>query len=478
MGDIPQKRRDKPTKTYPLFGRSLERVITQGVGAANHVVPWIVRHGGDRRRAYAWLRGQISGTRTLTNETLAILLCHSFQQGFIHGLGEVWGLLNRGPERFWDLMHRLFQLQPWGISPCPERSPQDCCFQAPIETIGWYLSQTIPTFPADVLPPYRIERSEVASLLHKRIRQGWDAKKPVLISAPRTSGMTTLFRRAVACTRIAVRERQTGERAPLARCLEWRNNKWPFAQAIYWRDRPDWDHAVWMQRLLDPNEPDGIGLGDISSEMLNALPVLLFLDDLRSGRPLQALQERLGPNAVVVAGRHGTFAAEDGILIALPALRENEARALMRRYWEIEGAGGVHPLPQEVQHQIAALSGGNLGFVLELLNIARQITPERMAGYLRGARYAPSQRGEEVPMAERRAIAFVGGLLRTLTPTQRKALRKVVALPYLTGYSAWELAQLWRVDESSAHVLLGELVKQGFGVFRPGGLAGHWHLRR
>jgi len=427
-------RRDKPTKTYPLFGHYLAGLLRRGKGTADEVVSWIVRHGGDRRRAYAWLKGEISGNRTLTEDTLAILLCHLFQEGFIHDLDEVWALLNRGPERFWGLMHRLFQLQPWGVIPCPEYPPQDCCFQAPIETMGWLLGWKVPDFPQDVLPPYKISRPEVVSLLHEGIRRGWAEKKPVLIFGPHSSGMSTLFHQAVACARLAVWERQTGRRAALGQCHGWLGSEGPcFAQAIYWCDRPDWDNAVWMQRLLDPNEPNGIGLGDISPEMLNVLPVLLFLDNLQPGRPVQALQERLGPNAVVVAGRHGTFVTEDGVLLEIPPLREDEAMELTRRYWRVEGLGEARPLPQDVQRQIVTLSCGHLGFVLELLRIARQITPKRMNGYLRSVQSEPVQVQGAPPMAEDKAAEFVSHLLQGLTPQQQEALRKVVRLPYINS---------------------------------------------
>jgi len=478
VGELTRKvaKRDKPAKTYPQFGGSLERLIRRGRGPAENVVSWIInKHVSDKSRAYAWLRGELSGTRTLTANTLAILLCYLFQQGRIHGLDEVWDLLNRGPERYWASMARLFQLQPWGVPPCSERLSRDCCLQASIKTIGWYLGQTIPTFPVDV-PPYSVGRPGAVSLLHEGIQRGRAEKKPVLVFAPRTGGMTTFFRQAVACVRTAIWERKTERRAPLARCQEWRGGEWPFAQAIYWRDRPDWDNVTWMQCLLNPDEPDGIGLGDISPEMLSALPVLLFLDDLRPGRPVQALQERLGPGAVVVAGRHGAFVMEDGILIELPAFQENEAIALMRRYWKVEGPGTAQPLLPEVQRQIMALSYGNPGFILEMLRVTRQITPDRMMDYLQSAQHAPSQVQGEAPMAEQKAAVFIRRLLQALTPTQREALQKVVALPYFIGYGVWELARLWEMDESSAHALLGEIVQQGFGVSRPGGLAGHWHL--
>ena len=403
------------------------------------------------------------------------MLCHLMRLGHVHTLEEIWALLNRGPEQFWDLMHCLFHLQPWGAAPCPGQPLEGCCLQKPIETIGWLLGREVPAFPAGLLPPYGIVRPEVLSLLREGIGQGWAAKKPVLVSGPRTSGMTTLFRHAVACARIAVWERQTGRRAALTHCQRWRGSEEPFfAQALYWRDQPDWDNEVWMKRLLDPNEPGGSGLGAISAEVLDDLPILLLLDDLQPGRPVQALQARLGSNTVVVAGRHGAFVTEEGLLLEIPVLREKEATALIRRYWKVEGLGEVQPLPQEVQRQMVALSGGNLGFVLELLHIARQISPEQMSGYLRSAQREPVQVQGKVPVAEARAAAFVRRLLQALAPQQQEALRKVARLPYFAGYGAWELGLLWEMDEGSAHVLLGELVRQGFGVPRPGGLQGDW----
>ena len=478
-------------KQYPLFGQTLVALITAKTRKQD-VVPWIMSHGGedDRRRAYAWIKGELSGNRTLTEETLSIMLCHLMRLGHVHTLEEIWALLNRGPERYWHIMERLSCLEQPADFPCKDskkgkdsdkggdsEKEKACCEQEPLRTMRWLLQRNVPVFPEKIVPPYGIGRPAVLSGFQAALRRGSTEGLPVILSGPQASGVTTLLRQAAACLRIRLWEGLTGERAARLQCGAWSEERMPFfAQTIYWRDRPEWDNATWLARLLDHQNPEGIGLGQIPPDTLAKLPVLLLIDDLAEGRPLRALQERLGAGATIVAGCHGASADMDSVGVKVPLLSEEETLHLIDRYWAVRKKPAAEALPQTLKKQIHWVSTGNPGMVLELLCITRQMPLARMAGYLQGVQANASRAQGGGPDAEKRAVALMQRLLGALTPQQRQALRQLVTLPYFRGYGVWEAAHLWEMDEGSAHLLVGEMVQQGFGVSLPGGLAGDWRL--